>query len=59
MSGRDCGVDGVRHKGGENTIQALVRNVDTCRSDAKEEPQVEAPLSEEYRCGEQGRSDQY
>ena len=37
----------------------LVRNVGTCRSDAKEEPQVEAPLAGEYRCGAQGRSDPY
>jgi hypothetical protein len=34
---------GVRHKGGVNLIQALLRNVGTCRSDAKGEAQVEAP----------------
>ena len=31
---------GVRHEGGVNLDQALVRNVRTCRSDAKGEAQV-------------------
>ena len=34
---------GVRHKGGVNLIQALVRNVGTCRPDVKGETQVERP----------------
>ncbi len=34
---------GTRHKGGENLIQALLRNVGTCRSDVKGETQVEVP----------------
>ena len=33
-------LDGVRHAGGVNLIQALVWNVGTCRSDAKGEAQV-------------------
>ena len=35
---------GVRHKGGATLNQALVWNVGTCRSDDKEEIQVEDPL---------------
>ena len=34
---------GVRHEGGVSTIQALVRNVGTCRPDAKGEVQVGGP----------------
>jgi hypothetical protein len=34
---------GVRHKGGVNLNQALVRNVGTCRPDVKGETQVEDP----------------
>jgi len=34
---------GIRHKGGVNLYQALVRNVGTCRPDAKGEAQVVAP----------------
>jgi hypothetical protein len=34
---------GVRHRSGVNLIQALLRNVGTCRSDVKGETQVEAP----------------
>jgi len=34
---------GVRHKGGVNLIRALVRNVGTCRLDAKGEIQAEDP----------------
>ena len=33
-------LDGVRHAGGVNLNQALVRNVGTCRPDAKGETQV-------------------
>ena len=32
---------GIRHKGSANLIRAFVRNVGTCRSDAKGEIQVE------------------
>ena len=48
---------GIRHKGGENADQALVRNVGTCHSDAKGKPQAEAPRGGTYRSGIQGRSD--
>jgi len=34
---------GIRHKGGMTLVQAFVRNVGTCRLDAKGEIQVEAP----------------
>ena len=34
---------GVRHKGSANLIQALVRNVGTCRPDDKEETQMRGP----------------
>jgi hypothetical protein len=34
---------GVRHRGGVNLSQALVWNVGTCRSDAKEETQSGGP----------------
>ena len=36
---------GVRHKGGVNVDQALVRNVRTCRPDAKGEAQAAATAS--------------
>jgi len=36
-------LSGVRHKGGVNLIQALVRNVGSCRPDVKGEAQVEDP----------------
>jgi len=36
-------LDGVRHKGGMNLIQAFVWNVGNCRPDVKGEIQVEAP----------------
>jgi len=38
----DC-LGGVRHKGGVTLVQALGRNVGTCRPDVKGETQVEAP----------------
>ena len=37
------GPDGVRHGGGVTLLQALVRNVGTCRPNAKGDVQVEAP----------------
>lgn len=37
---------GSRHRGGMNSIQALIRNMRTCRSDAKGEAQVEFPQGE-------------
>ena len=36
-------LDGVRHKGSVNLIQALVWNVGTCRPDAKGETQMGGP----------------
>ena len=36
-------LSGARHKDGVNLIQALVRNLGTCRPDAKGEIQVEDP----------------
>jgi hypothetical protein len=47
---------GVRHEGGVTVVQAGVRNVGTCRPDAKGEAQVEAPQAREYQGGAQGRS---
>ncbi len=38
----DC-PSGDRHKGGVSPVQALVRNVGTCRLDAKGDVQVEDP----------------
>lgn len=35
--------NGIRHKGGVNCIEALTRNIGTCRSDAKGEIQMETP----------------
>jgi transposase len=49
-------LDGVRHQGGENAIQALVWDVGTCHPDVKGDTQGEAPRVCEYRCGVQGRS---
>jgi len=37
------GPSGDRHEGGASPVQALVRNVGTCRPDAKGEPQVVDP----------------
>ena len=37
-------MDGIRHKGSANLIQALVRNVGTCRPDDKGEIQVEETI---------------
>jgi len=50
---------GVRRKGGVSAFQACLRNLGTCRSDAKGEVQVEAPRGPEYRCGAQGRITPY
>ena len=36
-------LDGARHEGGVSMVQALVRNVGTCRLDAKGEIQAEDP----------------
>jgi len=41
------GVSDVRRKGGVSLIQASVRNVGTCRSDVKGEPQVGGPHKRE------------
>jgi hypothetical protein len=38
---------GIRHIGGVTLIQALVRNLGTCRSDVKGEIQVEGLLKDE------------
>ena len=38
---------GIRHKGGVTTIRARVRNLGTCRSDAKGEVQVGSPRKDE------------
>jgi hypothetical protein len=37
------GPGGIRHEDGVTSMQALVRNVGTCRPDAKGEMQVEVP----------------
>ncbi len=50
---------GVRRKGGVSAFQACVRNLGTCRSDAKGDVQVEVPRGSEYRCGAQGRITPY
>ena len=39
----DCGPDGIRHEGGVTLNQALVRNVGTCRPDAKGDIQMGSP----------------
>ena len=53
---------GSRHRGGMNSVQALIRNVRTCRSDVKGEAQVEAPRGEstkaEHRDGSVRSSDE-
>ena len=45
-----------------NSIQALIRNIRTCRSDVKGEAQVENPQGEstnaEHRCGSARSSDE-
>jgi hypothetical protein len=46
---------GDRHEGGAIPVQALVRNVGTCRPDDKGELQVADPQGGEYRCGAKGR----
>ena len=46
---------GVRREGGVSPFQAQVRNLGTCRLDAKGAAQVEAPQGPEYRCEAQGR----
>jgi hypothetical protein len=38
---------GIRHKGGVTLIQALVRNLGTCRPDAKGEIQAEGLRKDE------------
>ena len=51
----ECSV-GVRHRGGVNVDWALVRNVRTCRPDAKGEAQAGTHRQvPEYRCGAQGQ----
>ena len=53
---------GSRHRGGMNSVQALIRNMRTCRSDVKGEAQVEAPRGEstnaEHRGGSARSSDE-
>ena len=53
---------GSRHRGGMNSIQALIRNMRTCRSDVKGEAQVEFPQGEstdaEHRDGLARSSDE-
>ena len=51
----DC-PSGDRHKDGVSPAQGRVRNVGTCRSDAKGDIQVEHPRGAEYRCGAEGRT---
>ena len=46
---------GIRHGGGENAIWASMRNVETCRGDAKGVSQVEVPQVIEYQCAPRGR----
>jgi len=43
----DCGPDGIRHEGGVTLNRALVRNVGTCRPDAKGEVQMGGPHEDE------------
>ena len=46
---------GIRHEGGVTLIQALVRNVGTCRPDAKEEAQADSiRKSERTEAGHRG-----
>lgn len=49
-------LSGDRHRGGVNWVQALIRNVRTCRLDAKGTIQAAIPQESEYRCEAQGRS---
>ena len=50
----DCPT-GIRHEGGVTLIQALVRNVGTCRPDAKEEAQADSiRKSERTEAGHRG-----
>jgi hypothetical protein len=50
----DCPA-GIRHEGGVTLIQALVRNVGTCRPDAKGEAQAEGlRKSERTEAGHRG-----
>ena len=53
------GLSGVRHEGGVTPAQALMRNVGTCRSDAKGEVQVATTTRRAYQCGAQGRTNPY
>src|ERR1700694_3040451 len=50
---------GVRHEGGVSVILAQVRNLGTCRLDAKGATQAAIPRESEYRCEAQGRSNPY
>ena len=43
QEGPAAGLGGIRHRGGVTRDQALVRNVGTCRLDAKGEIQGEDP----------------
>ena len=43
----DFGLGGIRHGGGVTSVQARVRNLGTCRSDAKGEVQVGSPHEDE------------
>src|SRR5215510_13510645 len=53
----DCGPDGIRHEGGVTLNQALVRNVGTCRLDAKGEVQMGGPHEDESTdAGHRGRA---
>jgi hypothetical protein len=47
---------GIRHVDGAKLNQAFVRNVRTCRSDAKGDVKRLTPQGPEYRSGAQGRS---
>jgi len=50
----DCPI-GIRHEGGVTLIQALVRNVGTCRPDAKGEAQADSiRKSERTEAGHRG-----
>ena len=43
----DFGLGGIRHGGGVTSVQARVRNLGTCRPDAKGEVQVGSPHEDE------------
>ena len=47
---------GIRHRGGVTFIQALVWNLESCRSDVKGDIQAANLQEFEYRCGAQWRS---